>query len=157
MLQGNSSEAERGRYFAGLAVGATFSGVAQTAAVGTGAIVRAAIGLGSLLDSIGAPATEPVGGATNVATKPQLVRQLLAEEASVPFAPNGTLTAAAVRSSREIKTPEQIGNPAVPPGFAKYSTPTHRSPSGDFQVHFYRNPTTGQVWYTLDYKVVFNR
>ena len=31
-----------------------------------------------------------------------------------------------------------------------------RAPSRDFQVHFYRNPTTGEVYYGLDCKVKFN-
>lgn len=40
--------------------------------------------------------------------------------------------------------------------WAKYTTQSFRSPSGPFQVHYYRNLVTGAVNYTYDYKVVFN-
>ena len=40
--------------------------------------------------------------------------------------------------------------------WAKWSTSTIPSPSGDFQVHFYRNVRTGKVNMDIDYKVVFN-
>src|SRR6266536_1046514 len=40
--------------------------------------------------------------------------------------------------------------------WGKYTTRTHHSPSGDFQVHYYYNPTTGAVAYDFDYKVVMN-
>lgn len=36
------------------------------------------------------------------------------------------------------------------------SIETFQSPSGPFQVHFYRNSASGAVSYTHDYKVVFN-
>ncbi len=49
-----------------------------------------------------------------------------------------------------------MGNPAIPEGFGKYTTSTYQSPAGNFQVHFYMNPTTGQVYYGLDYKAIFN-
>ncbi len=49
-----------------------------------------------------------------------------------------------------------MGNPAIPEGFGKYMTSTYQSPAGNFQVHFYMNPTTGQVYYGLDYKAIFN-
>jgi len=50
----------------------------------------------------------------------------------------------------ELKIGDQI------PGFAKYSTDTFQSPFGDFQVHFYQNPSTGEIYYGMDYKAVFN-
>ena len=40
--------------------------------------------------------------------------------------------------------------------WGKYSTRTHQSPSGDFQVHYYMNPSAGVVDYGYDYKVKFN-
>ena len=39
--------------------------------------------------------------------------------------------------------------------WAKFSTETFKSPSGPFQVHFYRNVMTGAVNYNIDYKAVF--
>lgn len=39
--------------------------------------------------------------------------------------------------------------------WAKYTTRSFQSPSGPFQVHFYRNSVTGAVEYTYDYKSVF--
>lgn len=52
--------------------------------------------------------------------------------------------------------PGTLGNPAIPSGFGKYATQTFSSPSGPFQVHFYMNPTTGEVFYGLDYKILLN-
>ncbi len=40
--------------------------------------------------------------------------------------------------------------------WGKYSTRTHQSPYGDFQVHYYYNPETGKIL-LYDYKVVMNR
>jgi hypothetical protein len=39
----------------------------------------------------------------------------------------------------------------------KYTTRTHQSPEGDFQVHYYMNERTGKVAYDYDYKAVLNR
>jgi len=97
------------------------------------------------------------GGAQNAATVPRLAQTLRAESASARFTPSGALTPESIASSRQIISPGQISNPAVPPGFAKYSTPTFPSPSGNFQVHFYRNPVTNQQFYDLDYKVIFQK
>jgi uncharacterized protein RhaS with RHS repeats len=36
-----------------------------------------------------------------------------------------------------------------------FTTRSFQSPSGPFQVHFYQNPTTGEIFYGLDYKAVF--
>jgi hypothetical protein len=33
---------------------------------------------------------------------------------------------------------------------------TFQSPSGPFQVHFYMNPSTGETFYGLDHKAIFN-
>ena len=40
--------------------------------------------------------------------------------------------------------------------WGKYTTRTHQSRSGDFQVHFYMNRSTGAIDYGYDYKVIFN-
>ena len=62
----------------------------------------------------------------------------------------------AAADSRQIIAPGNLGNPAIPQGYGKYTTSSFQSPSGDFQVHFYMNPTTGDVFYGLDYKAVYN-
>lgn len=41
--------------------------------------------------------------------------------------------------------------------WGKYSTETHQSPYGDYQVHYYMNRVSGEVMYDYDYKVVMNR
>ncbi len=61
---------------------------------------------------------------------------------------------------------EKIGNPAVREAmtsdgsslsdWGKYTTRTHQSPYGDFQVHYYYNPETGRLL-NYDYKVIMNR
>lgn len=40
--------------------------------------------------------------------------------------------------------------------WAKYSTESIPSPSGNFQMHFYQNRITGDVYYGMDYKAVFD-
>nr|WP_249744583.1 filamentous hemagglutinin N-terminal domain-containing protein [Burkholderia pyrrocinia] len=101
--------------------------------------------------------TAGAGSAQNIATAGQLAKQLQLESANSPFTVSGTLTQAAIDSSSQIFPPGSMGNPAIPVGVGKYTTSTYQSPAGDFQVHFYMNPTTGQVYYGLDYKAIFNK
>lgn len=71
-----------------------------------------------------------------------------------------------INNSTPIIRGSQLGNQQVVKGltadgsniadWAKYTTQSFRSPSGPFQVHYYRNLVTGAVNYTYDYKVVFN-
>jgi hypothetical protein len=96
------------------------------------------------------------GGTANAATYPKLVNQLLFDAGRSVFKADGTLTQEAIDGATKIIDPSLLKNPAIPPGFGKYSTETFQSPSGDFQVYFYKNPTTGEVFYGLDYKAVFN-
>jgi RHS repeat-associated protein len=95
-------------------------------------------------------------GASNVASAPKLAAQLRLESARSPFTSSGQLTPQAIDDSRMIIPNSQIGNPKVPPGYNKYSTPTYQSPSGDFQTRFYMDPKTGNVLYDPDYKTKFN-
>jgi hypothetical protein len=113
--------------------------------------------------AVAAEGGAPIGGvyaesANNVATGTKLAAQLRAESASSPFSPDGTLTPDALAGADPIPNlgPGQLGNPAIPAGYGKYTTQTFQSPSGSYQVHFYENPTTGDVLYDTDYKVVFN-
>ncbi|WP_228553566.1 hypothetical protein, partial [Pseudoalteromonas sp. PPB1] len=94
--------------------------------------------------------------ADNIANGPKLANQLTLESANSPFTKSGKLTDGAIKGSREIIPASSINNPAIPKGFSKYSTETFQSPSGNFQTHFYKNSKTGEVFYSKDYKVIFN-
>ncbi|MGW7657913.1 RHS repeat-associated core domain-containing protein, partial [Streptomyces tendae] len=88
------------------------------------------------------------------------------ESATSPFNENGWLTPRARAKSYRIIPGDQIGNPEVRrlmtsdgstlSDWGKYTTLTHQSPYGDFQVHYYYNPATGRML-NYDYKVVLNR
>lgn len=92
----------------------------------------------------------------NTLAAPALANQLATESAASAFTAEGMLSEEALAGSREIIPSSQIGNPNVPSGFSKFSTQTYQSPSGDFQAHFYRDLVTGEPFYGLDYKAVFN-
>lgn len=83
----------------------------------------------------------------------RLNNQLLFEEAASIFTSTGELTPQILnRAQIVIANP---GNPLLPPGLAKYITPTTPSPAGPFQVHFYMDPSTKIPYYGRDYKIVF--
>ncbi|WP_079149567.1 putative T7SS-secreted protein [Streptomyces sp. EN27] len=96
----------------------------------------------------------------------RLAEQLRRESAGSIFNENGWLTPEAITDSRRVIDGEKIGNPAVREAmtsdgsnlsdWGKYTTKTHQSPYGDFQVHYYYNPETGRVL-NYDYKVIMNR
>jgi len=87
----------------------------------------------------------------------QLLRQdLLRQEAASAFTATGQLSPGALAGSREVMSAAELGNLKIPSGFSKWSTRTFQSPSGNFQAHFYRNPSNGEVFYGLDYKIKFN-
>ncbi|MDO8653461.1 MAG: RHS repeat-associated core domain-containing protein [Undibacterium sp.] len=127
-----------------------FYGVEKLAFSGWGVAVGARIFSGVV-------AAEGVGEAYNVANATKLADQLTLESARSPFTAAGTLTQDAINSAKAVKNlgPGQLSNPAIPSGFGKYTTGTFQSPAGDFQMHFYKN-STGQVFYGLDYKAIFN-
>ncbi|RWR08117.1 two-partner secretion domain-containing protein [Paenirhodobacter populi] len=95
-------------------------------------------------------------GASNIATARKLADDLRRSSARSPFTPDGRLTLSAVQEGRLIIRAEDLGNPNIPAGYGKYESPTFQSPSGDFKLHYYYNPATRNVFYDLDYKVVFN-
>jgi hypothetical protein len=101
---------------------------------------------------------QEVGEAYGVANAPKLAEQLTMQSAKSPFTASGTLTKDALSASRPVPNlgPGQLNNSAIPSGFGKYTTETFQSPSGNFQVHFYMNPTTKEVFYGADYKTIFN-
>ena len=94
--------------------------------------------------------------AQNITNAQKLASDLKLQSANSPFATNGTLTQDAINNAKQIFKPGELNNPAIPPGFGKYTTDTFQSPAGNFKMHFYKNSTTGEVFYGLDYKAVFN-
>jgi uncharacterized protein RhaS with RHS repeats len=143
--------------WASSALGATFEGLGSSA-VGLYNIYRfnraAKVGFSSATKAL--DACEGAGGAANIANGTRLADQLTLESANSPFAAEGGLTQDAIKNSNMIFKPGELGNPNIPYGFGKYTTETFQSPAGNFQVHFYKNPNTGEVFYGSDYKAIFN-
>lgn len=124
-----------------------------------GSLLRGAKMLGDLAaKSVMAAASgaKGVGEAYNVALNPKLAEQLTMQSAKSPFTTSGTLTQDAIKGANQIIAPSELLNSNIPAGFGKYTTGTFQSPAGNFQIHFYKNPTTGEVLYGMDYKAVFN-
>lgn len=103
--------------------------------------------------------------ADNVANGVRLGQQLARESAESAFTSSGRLSSGAIAESRQIPG-SKLGNKDLIQrltadgssiaGWGKFTTRTHQSPSGDFQVHFYMNRVTGAIDYGYDYKVIFN-
>ncbi|MEE1941154.1 polymorphic toxin-type HINT domain-containing protein [Streptomyces sp. TRM 70361] len=96
----------------------------------------------------------------------KLADRLRKESAGSPFTPGGFLEPEAIENSRLIMPGSDMNNKALRARleerggvsqWGKYSTETHQSSYGDYQVHYYMNSTTGEVMYGFDYKVVMNR
>ncbi|WP_405868347.1 polymorphic toxin-type HINT domain-containing protein [Streptomyces sp. NBC_01515] len=94
-----------------------------------------------------------------------LADQLRTESANSAFNEDGTLSQGAIDGSNKIIPGDEINNPNVRGYFeenggasqwGKYTTETHQSPYGPFQVHFYMNEETGEIM-NYDYKAVLNR
>lgn len=102
----------------------------------------------------------------NAADGPRLVAALRLEEATSAFDTAGHLAPETIARSRIILDGDRLSNPSVIQAltsdgsvigdWGKYSTRSIDSPSGPFQVHFYRNDVTGSVNYDFDYKAIFN-
>ena len=96
---------------------------------------------------------------------PKLKAQLTYEEASSIFTDSGTLKSEVVKNSSVLISGSELGNKKVIDAltsdgssindWAKMSTQTFKRPSGNFQVHFYKNLKTGQVS-TYEMKAKFN-
>jgi hypothetical protein len=118
------------------------------------------------LVSVTGVAAETADGAANAANGVRLGQQLARESANSAFTSSGELSSGAIGDSNLIIPGSRIGNPDVIKSltsdgsdisdWGKYTTRSYQSPSGDFQVHYYMNRTTGAVNYGSDYKVVFN-
>jgi hypothetical protein len=128
-----------------------------------GAIAGGVVGGGVIAGGYAAIASRTTTGvacsetAQNVMNGARRRQQLALESANSAFTADGTLSQGAIDGSNMIiRSDKLINTAAIPDGFAKYSTETFQSPAGDFQVHFYQNPATGEIFYGLDYKAVFN-
>jgi hypothetical protein len=90
---------------------------------------------------------------------------LARESAESAFTSSGRLSSGAIQESQQIIRGSDLGNKQLIQrltsdgsdiaDWGKYTTRTHQSPSGNFQVHFYMNRGTGAVDYGYDYKVIF--
>lgn len=104
-------------------------------------------------------------GADNAVNGLRLGQQLARESAESAFTSSGRLSAGAIGESRQIIPGSRLGSKdliqrltsdgSAISDWGKYSTRTHQSPFGAFQVHFYMNRVTGMIDYGYDYKVVF--
>ncbi|WP_139116994.1 hypothetical protein [Candidatus Thiodiazotropha endoloripes] len=96
----------------------------------------------------------------------RLSQDLHFREASSVFDDAGLLTSETIGRSRIAVRGEDIGNPYLREylpslggdlsEWAKYTTPTIKSPSGPFQLHFYRNEKLDLNDFSSDYKSIFN-
>jgi hypothetical protein len=104
--------------------------------------------------------------ASNAANGTRLGQQLARESANSVFTSSGRLSSGAIAESRQIIPGARLGNKDLIQrltsdgsniaDWGKYTTRTHQSPSGNFQVHFYMSRSTGAIDYGYDYKVIFN-
>lgn len=104
-------------------------------------------------------------GADNVANGVRLGQQLARESAESAFTSSGRLSSGAIQESKQIVGGSSLKNTELikrltsdgsdVADWAKYTTRTYQSPSGNFQVHFYMNRGTGAIDYGYDYKTIF--
>ena len=94
----------------------------------------------------------------------RLQKQLAQEEVSAIFNSKGELSQAAIENSRRM--PLKINNTELKqilserPGnladWGKYETTPIHTDAGLARMHFYHNPVTGDLYYGMDYKAVFD-
>ncbi|WP_284431725.1 RHS repeat-associated core domain-containing protein, partial [Acidovorax sp. SUPP950] len=105
------------------------------------------------------------GVAQSVANGPRLAQQLAYSEAASIFT-SGGLRADVIATSKVAIPGGQLQNPVLVRtltsegglinDWAKMTTQSYNSPSGPFQVHFYQNLKTGALYFSDDFKVIFN-
>ena len=95
----------------------------------------------------------------------RLNQQFSFTQASSLFNADGTLTDGAIGASRVITEGDDLGNQQLVQelssrgnisDWGKYATGSTPSPAGNFQMRFYQNSVTGEVYYGADYKAVFD-
>ena len=159
------------RYVAGgAAAGALIgAGVGYLAQAAYGAIVGASATAGSaaatVSNNLDKLSKAGQGVASNAANASRLNAQLTYQEASSVFTSSGLhpevvdksskiIDGALLRNGRVIEALTADGSSIS--SWAKMSTQTFRSPSGNFQVHFYKNLENGMVS-IFEMKVKFNK
>lgn len=110
--------------------------------------------------------TATASGANNIATMGKLVNKLTIQEAKSIFTSTGRLEQSVINKSSSIIPGNELNNKAVinaltqdgssMSNWAKMSTETYKSPSGNSQVHFYQNQITGKVS-DFEMKIKFNK
>jgi hypothetical protein len=110
-------------------------------------------------------AAEGASSASSAVNGVRLSQQLARNEAASIFTDSGGLKQSVIDRSDLIIRGNDLGNPALREAltqdgsslsdWGKYQTPTYRSPSGPFSVHFYYNPATGESYFGMDYKAIF--
>ncbi|MGV9248760.1 RHS repeat domain-containing protein [Streptomyces sp. NPDC003710] len=113
------------------------------------------------------PSGSAYGGAASAANGARLGKQLEYEAdaaaASKMFTTDGDLTAETIARSQKIQEGTMMGNKHLKKYFeahggaeqwGKYATPRMNTPGGEgtFDIHFYRNEVSGEIYY-YDYKV----
>ncbi|CAN5363519.1 hypothetical protein BH10PSE19_BH10PSE19_20640 [soil metagenome] len=105
------------------------------------------------------------GGAASHISGLRLQRSLAVDQARSIFDEAGRLTPEAIQRSaplpigqlRNTKLLEELSaRPGNLSDWEKYTTSSTPSPSGNFQMHFYHNPVTRDVYYGMDYKAIFD-
>ena len=111
-----------------------------------------------------------VESVANMATKNhisglRLQQKLELEQASSIFNESGLLNKEVINGSKIIIRGDKLGNEKLVKellkkggdlsDWGKYRTPLIDSPSGRFEMHFYKNSVTGEAYYGRDYKAVF--
>jgi len=104
------------------------------------------------------------GEAVNHLSGLRLQKQLAQEEVSTLFSSKGELSQAAIKNSRRI--PLKINNPQLKQilsersgsilDWGKYETTPFHTPNGLARIHFYHNPVTGETYYGMDFKAVYD-
>ena len=89
-------------------------------------VVAPVIG-GTVAGVFGSTAVEGGGLASDAISGARLANQLVYQEAASAFTETGELSVEAIQGATKIIDPGALGNPAIPEGFAKYTTDTFAS------------------------------
>ncbi len=137
----------------------------QDTIVSAGGMIVYRAGKAVIVSAIDEVVVAGSSGADNIANGVRLSDQLTYEEASSIFTESGALKQEVINNANAIIQGSELKNPNIIKAltsdgssiddWAKMTTETFKSPSGDFQVHFYQNLETGEV-VTIEMKVKFN-
>jgi hypothetical protein len=112
------------------------------------------------------PAKDLILGNNNHNDGLRLRRDLAIERALAYFDNTGKLKSETIATSKKIIDGNNLKNPRLIAqleesggniiDWGKYTTKSIPSPLGGFQVHFYKNEVTGEIYYGLDHKSIFD-